>query len=111
MKYILSLFVVLFLVSCDEKMETLDEGFEWIGNEGRSHFMYVAKSHYGDKVAQREAGKIVCTHMFKHEDYCEIYMWSTREDVPTSLPIINRRTMIGKFRMKNGEMILKPLRD
>ena len=103
--------VIFVLVSCDGGKGKLPQGFELVANEGRIHFMYVAEYQLGDRVAQREAGRIVCTEIFKQGDYCEIYMWSKKEDIPKSLPIINRRTMVGFYEMKKGVVKLKPLRE
>lgn len=107
---LMMLFTLVVTTSCEER-NTLDEGYEWISNEGRAHFIWVGEEHLGDKVSQRNAGRIICTKMFQHGDYCEVYMWSDKEDVPKGFPLINRRTMIGKFEMKNGEVKLNPLRQ
>lgn len=111
MKYLLSLFTILTLSSCGDDGATLPEGIEWIARDGRTHFVFVDEQYNGDKVAQRKAGKTVCTRMFKHEDYCEVYMWSKRADIPRKLPLINRKTIIGKFSMKGEDIKLKALRD
>ena len=82
--------------------------YEWVANDGRAHFIYVDEMHHGDKISQRQAGKVICTKMFKHSDYCEVYMWTKREDVPTKFPLINRRTIIGKYEMKKRRNEIKP---
>lgn len=109
MKFIVSFLAIIFLVSCEEKKGKLPDGYELIGRDGRAHFAYVAKEHFGNKVLQREAGKTVCTEIYNHGDYCEVYMWSVKTDVPTKFPIINRTTIIGKFELKGDYMKLKPI--
>ena len=109
MRVFVVLFTVFLLISCKKDKGELPDGYEIIGKDGRAHFAYVAKKHFGNKVLQREAGKTVCTEIYNHADYCEVYMWSIKEDVPTKLPIINRSTIIGKFELKGETMKLKPL--
>jgi len=59
-KIFLTLFVSLLLLSsCAEDKETLEEGFEWVANDGRSHFIYVSEDHLNDKVAQRNNSKVI----------------------------------------------------
>lgn len=99
------------LTSCDKKREPLPTGFKLMASDGRSHFLFVEEYQIGDRVAQREAGRIVCTVFNNHGDYCEVYMWRVMSDIPKKLPIINRKTMIGKYEMKNGRVDLNPLRD
>ncbi|HCR85319.1 MAG TPA: hypothetical protein DIV86_01445 [Alphaproteobacteria bacterium] len=101
---------LLVLASCDGK-ENLPSGFELVSSDGISHFMYVDKVQYGDRVAQREAGRIVCTVYFQQEDYCDVYLWKSRDNIPNSLPIINRSEVIGVYRMRNGSAELKPLME
>lgn len=99
------------LISCDKKREPLPTGFQLIASDGRSHFLFVEEYQIGDRVAQREAGRIVCTVFNQHDDYCEVYMWRVKSDIPKKMPIINRKTMIGKYEMKDGRTELNPLRD
>ena len=82
-----------------------------MATDGISHFVCVESSQLGDRVAQREAGRIVCTVMFDQNDYCDVYYWRSREDIPTKLPIVNRQSVIGVYKLRKGKATLKPLME
>jgi hypothetical protein len=102
-------FILAILVSCDGNKTSLPEGYELIATDGRTHFVHIDEDKLEDRIVQREVGKKICTELFNHEDYCEVYMWTDRAEIPTKLPIINRRSMIGVYEMKNGNVKHKPL--
>jgi sarcosine oxidase delta subunit len=111
MRYLIIIAVILVFSACEKEKGKLPEGFEWVGRDGRTHFAYVHKEYIGDKIFQREAGRIVCGEMFQHQDYCEIFMWSNRNSIPKRLPVINRKEIIGIFEMKGETLKLKALKD
>jgi Tfp pilus assembly protein PilP len=108
MKKSLVLIALLVLVGCEKKSQ-LPSGFELIGTDGNAHFVYVAPENYGEKVRQREAGRIICTEIFDNKDYCEVYYWKEKKDVPVKFPIVNRKTLIGLYKMKGEQITLKAL--
>ena len=53
----------------DRANRLLPDGFEWISSDRQAHFLYVAERHRGEKIAQREAGKKLCTKIFPSSGY------------------------------------------
>ena len=112
MKKIILLYVIAFTLSaCEGEKGVLPDGFELVGRDGRTHFAFLSEEHLGDRIFQREAGRVVCGEIFQHQDYCEVLMWSDKKDIPKSLPVINRTKVIGVFEMKDNEVQLKALRN
>jgi len=88
---------------------SLPEGFEMVTSDGESHFMLVDEKHWGDRLQQRMVGAKVCSSMFKDNNYCEVYYFANKEDIPATFPIVNRLYPIGVFEMKYGHKSLKTL--
>lgn len=110
-KLLTALFVSIFLFSCEEEAAKIPSGFEHISKDGKAHFIYVKPDYLGDKVQQRDAGRTICRDVFKDENYCELYYFSRREEVPTKFPIMGRIRPIGYFEMKGGKEKFKVLSD
>lgn len=105
---ILFLAVMLFLISCEKKAE-IPEGFELVASDGWAHFVYVSRpDNINDKLKQRTAGKAIC-ELKNTVDYCEVYMWSDRTQVVKNLPIMNKDTIIGLYKQKDGKVRLKAI--
>ncbi len=111
MRYLLTLFLLVFVVSCDEGAAKIPTGYEHVSKDRRSHFIYVKPDKIGEKVNQREAGRIICTEVFQESDYCEVYYFSRKEEVPTKFPIMNRIRPIGYYEIKNGKEKFKVLTE
>lgn len=107
-KKLLVIILAFFTFSCEEKVQ-LPTGFEHVSVDGRSHFVYVSPEYMGEKVSQREAGRTICTKIYLESDYCEVYYFSKRSEVPTKFPIINRLNPIGYFEVKGGKEKFKVL--
>lgn len=109
MKKITTLIMLLFLVACGDEMPSLPKGYELVSADGHSYFVYITPEALGNKSEQRLVGKTVCVDMFKTPDYCEVWFWSNREEIPKKFPIINRKSIIGMYQMKGDKVKLKAL--
>lgn len=78
--------------------------------DGRTHFVYVSEKFWGDRVEQKEAGRIICFKLYQHSDYCEVHFYSNKNDIPRKFPIINRTESIGVYEIKNGKEVFKLLK-
>ncbi|MDX1949071.1 MAG: hypothetical protein SFT90_01060 [Rickettsiales bacterium] len=98
------------IASCRAKGE-LPEDAKWIANHGKIHFAYADASYLRREVELREIGKIICTEIHNHEDYCQVYFWSNELEVVTELPVIQRGSLFAIYE-KNGEAVkLKRLKE
>ncbi len=93
----------LFLLAACEDKGKLPEGYEIVNNDGASHFVYVSEEHLGDKTNQRDAARVICNDIFKQPNYCEVYFFDNKEDIPTKFPIMNRLKPIGTYEIKSGK--------
>lgn len=109
MKILSLLFVLLFLASCSDDMPTLPKGYELISADGNSYFVYITPEAIGNKSEQRAVGKTICVDMFKTPEYCEVWFWSNKDEIPKKFPIINRKSIIGMYQMKGDKIKLKAL--
>lgn len=108
MKFLLPFLLVFLIAACDDDKK-LPDGYKLISIDGNSYFVYMPEKYIGDKTSQREAGKIVCVDLYKSGDYCDVYFWTNMEDIPKKFPIVNRKTMIGLFQMRDNKLRLRPL--
>ncbi len=110
MKYSILIFLSLFIVSCGDASDiVIPKGFERLGGEGASHFVYVDKKYLDNRKVQRAAGKQIC-EKYKNTEYCEVYMWKNRSKVVKQLPVILDLERVGRYTLKDGKIRLKVLR-
>jgi hypothetical protein len=105
----LSFSVITLVAACGDNLPKLPDGFELVAADGNSYFVYIAPENIGNKRIQREAGKILCEEIVKTPEYCEVWYWSNKSEIPKKLPIINRKTIIGLYQMKGDQIKLKAL--
>lgn len=102
----------LLLVSCSEENKSfrLPSGFEIVSRDGNSFFVWVDEKSRGDKMLQRMTGKKICDTLINIKDYCEVYYFANKSDIPTQFPIINRVDSMGYYEKKYGarEMVYLP---
>lgn len=108
--FVLFIFLLTAIAGC-KKDTDLPEGVEWIGNAGKIHFVYAPETYLSNEVELRETGKVICTVRFEQQDYCQVYFWYDRKDVPAGLPIVNRNTLFAIYELKNGIMNLKKTKE
>jgi hypothetical protein len=108
MRFVLPFLLIFAIAACSED-KTLPEGFKLISIDGSSYFVHMDQKYVGDKTMQREVGKIVCVDMYNSGDYCDVYFWTNLEEIPRKFPIVNRKSMIGLFQMRDNKLRLKPL--
>lgn len=111
MRILISIFMIMFLSSCRDDIPKLPIGFEHISKDGRSHFVYVHEEYLGERVTQRETGRTICSGIFKESDYCEVYYFAERDEVPTKFPIMNRVHPIGLYEIKSGKERFRALSE
>ncbi len=116
MRVFFALFFLVILISgCKfgdaEKEDNPDaqEGFQIISNDGNAHFLYLDEKYWGDKMKQIVVGQRLCTNVFKQKDYCEVYYFSSKTDIPTKFPILGRLNPVGVYESKYGDRRLKLL--
>jgi hypothetical protein len=102
-------FIILLTTSCEGDKDKLPVGFELISSDGGSHFVYVRGALLGDRISQREAGRIICNGIFNTPNYCEVYYFQNKAEVPKKFPIMNKINPFGLFEMKNGKEKFKLL--
>ena len=105
------IFLCLMVISCRDDMALIPAGFEHISKDRNSHFIYVHPEFLGERVKQRETGRVICKEVFKEIDYCEIYFFKNKEEVPMKFPIMNRIHPIGYYEFKNGKEKFKALTE
>lgn len=108
---VMMLGLCVLLASCaDDGIGEAPEGFEHLGGQEHSHFVFVHSEFLDDKTAQRAAGKYFC-EANGHTNYCEVYMWKNKSHVATKLPI-NRKNSgkMGLYTLKDGQVKLRVLR-
>ena len=101
-RFLFSFLCLLLFAGCEDKKK-LPDGFEIINSDGRSHFVYVDSSRLGDKVIQRETARRICKNIFVELDYCEVYYFDNKEDIPKKFPIMNRLRPIGTYELKGDK--------
>ncbi len=111
MRFLAAIIMLFVLAGCDDGPAKLPEGFEHVSRDGRSHFVYVRPDWLDDKLAQREAGRIICRKLFDEADYCEVYFFSRKSAIPTKFPIMNRLAPVGYFEIKNDKERFRVLSD
>lgn len=111
MRLVIKIVLILLLTACedDDKEEILPKGFWRISQDGNSYFVLVDKEHWGDMILQRSVGMKVCKNTYRTSNYCEVYFFSNREDVPEKFPIMNRSDPMGVYAMKYGRRVDIPL--
>lgn len=98
---------LFYLCGCSDEVEVPRE-FERIGGEGAMHFVYVHPEALGDKLAQRRAGQAICTK-YQNLEYCEVYMWADKSEIPTHLPIRRVLAKMGVYSIKGEKAYLRTL--
>lgn len=102
--------MVLAVTACEKKVE-VPPGFEVVHSNGFAFFVYVSdETAVNDRLQQRRAGKAIC-ELNHNDDYCDVYMWSVRDDIPKKLPILNKDTIVGLYTIRNGRADLRALWD
>lgn len=109
MKNFLSILLLLIVTSCDEAEKPLPEGFEIVSRDMNAFFVFVKKENWGDRVQQRITGSQICHEAYKNDQYCEVYFFANRNDIPQKFPIMNRTDPMGMYAMKYGKNTLKAL--
>jgi hypothetical protein len=109
MKKLLALFLVFIVSACSDEMPSLPDGYELISADGNSYFVYIDPDKIGNKSLQREVGRTICEDIVKTPEYCEVYFWNNKEEIPKKFPIINRKSIIGLYQMKGDKVKLKAL--
>ncbi len=114
MKIFSKLFFVLILgliiQGCRAKGE-LPEDAKWVANHGKIHFAYADASYLKREVELREVGKIICTELHNHEDYCQVYFWGNELEVVTELPVVQRGSLFAIYEKKYDKVSLKRLKE
>lgn len=111
-KILICYFFCLLLNSCKfYGFDSEDEpkGFDNISQDGASYFVYVDEKIRGDRLKQLTYGSNLCIETYKEINYCEVYYFADRKDVPKTFPIVNRIRPIGLFELKYGKRKLKML--
>jgi hypothetical protein len=112
MKNFFKIFAIIILISgCKKEPVYLPVGFEHISQDGPSHFVYVHEEFLGQKLQQKDAGRIICKKIFVKEQYCEVYYFEHKQEVPLKFPITDRINPFGLFEFKNGREKFKLLGD
>lgn len=104
----------IFLTACEKNQEfKLPNGFEVVSRDGNSFFVWIDENTRGDKMLQRMVGKKICDSLINTKDYCEVYYFANKGDIPTKFPIINRVDSMGYYEKKYGarEMVYLPVPD
>ncbi len=96
-------FISLALNACEEENElSLKKGFDIISKDRNTYFVVVGEDYLGDRYAQRQEGYKICDHFKREEGYCEVLFFSSRNEIPTKFPIINRTYPMGKYKVHYG---------
>ncbi len=110
MKIYLNFLLLLLLTSCNEDLsKPLPEGFTVVSKDGNAHFVLVSQKYWGDRYTQRAVGTRICSQIYKASNYCEVYFFANKDDIPRHFPIINRTEPMGIYAMKSGKRTLKSL--
>ena len=114
MKKLITYSLIFFLLQGCKFDKSLDylllpPGFKAIASDNHSHFILLNEEFWGDRLAQRTMGMRICDKIFNEKDYCEVYYFASRADIPEKFPIINRFNPIGLFEKKYGHIKLKTL--
>lgn len=102
----------MFVLSAckEEKKAILPSGVEEISSDGPAHFILLDEVYWGDRSAQIRIGKLICTKFhIGPKSYCEVYYFANEDDIPEKFPIINRKSGLGYFTIKNGKSKIKTL--
>lgn len=101
--YLTTIVLLAFLSTACEKKIKVPDGFEIISQDRKSFFVYVEREFWGDKISQRQTGRTICNELYKYKNYCEVWYFAERSEVPTKFPIFNRLNPIGKFEIKESK--------
>ncbi len=98
----------IFACKFDDEFR-LPKGFEKVAVDNNSYFIALDEEFWGDRIKQREVGDKICEKKYKENNYCEVYYFASRDDIPESFPILNRMNPIGIYENKYGKRKLRSL--
>jgi hypothetical protein len=102
-KTILSFLSLLLFAACEDPKK-LPEGYEIVRSDNRHHFVFISDTDLlGNKVSQRETARKICKVIFEQLDYCEVFYFKNKSDIPTQFPIMNRVNALGTYELKGQE--------
>jgi hypothetical protein len=95
---------VMTLSSCnEEKKKSVPDGFEIVSSDDNFYFVLVDKEYWGDRYTQKYVGNAICKNANLENNYCEVYYFASKEDIPEEFPIINREKAMGVFKKNYDE--------
>ena len=111
MQKVLTLVLIFIFFAACKNDGKLPKGFELVSQDSSSYFLHMEKKYMGNRVKQREVGRIICKQMFKKLNYCEVYFFNDKSKIPNKFPIVNRIDPIGKYEFKSGKETFKALKE
>jgi hypothetical protein len=109
-KFLFVFIALQYLSACKFDGEyKLPKGFEKVAVDSNAYFIALDEEFWGDRLKQREVGDKICEKKYKKDNYCEVYYFANKDDIPESFPIMNRINPIGIYENKYGKRKLRSL--